>query len=152
EFAVDVGEIKSNKGRVPVCEVEFELKSGPIDGVYALAQELHKSIPFTIEPMSKAERGFALVARTSPKAQRAQSLTLDKNCTIAEAFQAIGRGCLFHLRANEAAVRTAQNADGVHQFRVAIRRLRSALTAFRDLLPRTERRRIVNQMRWIAHR
>jgi triphosphatase len=152
ELAVDVGEIKSSNGSVPVCEAEFELKSGSIDGVYALAQELHKSIPFTIEPLSKAERGFALVSKTQPKAQRAQSLTLDKDCTIAEAFQRIGRSCLMHLRANEAAVRTAQNAEGVHQFRVAIRRLRSALTAFRDLLPKGERRRIVNQMRWIAHR
>lgn len=152
ELAVDVGEIKSSNGSVPVCEAEFELKSGSIDGVYALAQELHKSIPFTLEPLSKAERGFALVAKTQPKAQRAQALTLDKDCTIAEAFQRIGRNCLLHLRANEAAVRTAQNAEGVHQFRVAIRRLRSALTAFRDLLPKGERRRIANQMRWIAHR
>jgi len=152
EMAVDVGEIKSAKGRVPVCEAEFELKSGLIDGVYSLVQELHKSIPFTLEPLSKAERGFALVARKPPRAQRAQSLQLDKDCTTAEAFQRIGRACLLHLRANEAAVRTTQNAEGVHQFRVAIRRLRSALNAFRDLLPRGERRRINAQVRWIAHR
>jgi len=152
ELAVDVGEIKCAKGSVPVCEAEFELKSGSIDGIYALAHELHKSIPFTIEPLSKAERGFALVAKTEPKAQRAQSLTLEDGCTVAEAFRSIGRNCLFHLRGNEAAIRTSQNADGVHQFRVAIRRLRSALSAFGDLLPKGERRRITNQMRWIAHR
>ncbi|MBV8536427.1 MAG: CHAD domain-containing protein [Alphaproteobacteria bacterium] len=152
EMAIDVGEIKSSKGRVPVCEAEFELKSGPIDGVYALVQELHKSIPFTIEPLSKAERGFALVRRKQPRAQRAQSLTLDKDCTTAQAFQRIGRACLLHLRANEAVVRAARSPEGVHQFRVAIRRLRSALSAFRDLLPRAERRRINSQVRWIAQR
>lgn len=152
ELAVDVGEIKSAKGSLPVCEAEFELKSGSIDGVYALAQELHKSVPFTIEPMSKAERGFALVARRPPRAQRAQALKLDKQCTTAEAFQRIGRSCLLHLRANEAAVRTTQSPEGVHQFRVAIRRLRSALSAFRDLLPRGDRRRIGGQVRWIAQR
>ena len=152
EMAIDVGEIKSSKGRVPVCEAEFELKSGPIDGVYALVQELHKSIPFTLEPLSKAERGFALVRRRPPRAQRAQPLQLDQDCTTAAAFQRIGRACLLHLRANEAAVRTARNPEGVHQFRVAIRRLRSALSAFRDLLPRAERRRINSQVRWIAQR
>lgn len=152
ELAIDVGEIKSAKGRVPVCEAEFELKSGPIDGVYALAHELHKSIPFTLEPLSKAERGFALVQQKQPRAQRAVPLELDRHCTTAEAFQRIGRSCLLHLRANEAAVRSAQTAEGVHQFRVAIRRLRSALSAFRDLLPRGERRRISAQVRWIAHR
>jgi triphosphatase len=153
ELAVDVGEIKSSKGSVPVCEAEFELKSGSIDRVYALAQELHKSIPFVIEPLSKAERGFALVAKAAaPRAQRAQALKLRKHCTITEAFQHIGRSCLLHLRANEAAVRTSQTTEGVHQFRVAIRRLRSALTAFRDLLPKSDRRRLNAQVRWIAHR
>lgn len=152
ELAVDVGEIKSAKGRVPVCEAEFELKSGSVDGIYALAQELHKSIPFTIESLSKAERGFALVAQKPPRVQRARPLELDKHCTTAEAFQRIGRSCLLHLRANEAAVRSSQTAEGVHQFRVAIRRLRSALSAFGGLLPRGERRRISAQVRWIAQR
>lgn len=152
ELAVDVGEIKSAKGRLPVCEAEFELKAGPIDGMYALAHELHKTIPFAIEPLSKAERGFALVAETPPPAQRAQPLLLDSDCTTAEAFQRIGRSCLLHLRANEAAIRTSQSAEGLHQFRVAIRRLRSALSAFRGLLPRGERRRIGAQVRWIAQR
>lgn len=150
ELAIDVGEIKSAKGNVPLCEAEFELKSGTVGGMYALARELHKSIPFTLEPMSKAARGFALVARTSPRAQRAQSLKLDKHCAVAEAFLRIGRSCLFHLRANEAALRNGYNAEGVHQFRVAIRRLRSALSAFRHLLPATERRRMNSEMRWIA--
>lgn len=152
ELAVDIGEIKSPKGSVPVCEAEFELKSGPIGGVYAIVHELHKTVPFTIEPLSKAERGFALVAQTQPRAERAKRLALGKHCTAAEAFQRIGRSCLLHLRANEAAVRTTQSAEGVHQFRVAIRRLRSALSAFRDLLPGDERRRINAQVRWIAQR
>jgi len=150
ELAIDVGEIKSAKGSVPLCEAEFELKSGTVGGMYALARELHKSIPFTLEPMSKAARGFALVARATPRAQRAQALKLDKHCTVADAFLLIGRSCLFHLRANEAALRNGYNAEGVHQFRVAIRRLRSALSAFRHLLPAAERQRMNSEMRWIA--
>jgi inorganic triphosphatase YgiF len=152
ELAVDVGEIKTAKGSVPVCEAEIELKSGTLDRVYKIVQELHKSVPFTIEPLSKAERGFALVTEAPPKAQRAAALKLDKKSTVAAAFQMIGRSCLLHLRANEAAVRAGNNPEGVHQFRVAIRRLRSALSAFRDLLPSAERRRISSEMRWIAQR
>ena len=150
ELAVDVGQIKSPKGTMPVCEAEFELKSGKIDGVYELARELHKSIPFTLEPLSKAARGFALVAESEPKAQRAQPLKLGKRSTVSEAFQRIGRNCLFQLRANEAALRGGRNTEGVHQFRVAIRRLRSALSAFRKLLPVAERKQMNHELRWIA--
>ncbi len=149
ELAVDVGEIKGPKGSVPVCEVELELKSGAIDGVYALARELHKTIPFTLEPRSKSQRGFALTAAAMQRPQRAAQLDID-GCTLGEAFIRIGRNCLLHLRANEALVRGAEDAEGLHQFRVALRRLRSALNAFRDLLPAAERRSIGKEMRWIA--
>lgn len=152
ELAVDVGEIKTARGSVPVCEAELELKSGTIDRIYKIARELHRTVPFTLEPLSKAERGFALVTQAPVRAQRATPLKLDRKCTVAEAFQRIGRSCLLHLRANEASVRAGETPEGVHQFRVAIRRLRSALSAFRDLLPAAERRQISGQMRWIAQR
>ncbi len=151
ELAVDVGEIKANDRTVPICEAEFELKSGSLAGVYEIVRELHKTIGFTIEPLSKAERGFALATQTPPKPRRADKLKLDKNCTIAEAFIRIGRSCLLHLRANEPAVRGGRSAEGVHQYRVAIRRLRSALTAFRAILPASQRRQISHDLRWIAH-
>ena len=151
ELAVDVGEIKTNDRTVPICEAEFELKSGSLAGVYAIARELHKTIGFTLEPLSKAERGFALVTQAPPKSRRAEKLRLEKNCTIAEAFIRIGRSCLLHLRANEPAVRGGRSAEGVHQFRVAIRRLRSALTAFRAVLPAARRQKISHDLRWIAH-
>lgn len=151
ELAVDVGEIKANDRSVPICEVEFELKSGSLAGVYKIARELHKSIGFSLEPLSKAERGFALVTRKPPKPRRAEKLKLDDDCTIAEAFVRVGRSCLLHLRANEPVVRAGQSAEAVHQVRVAVRRLRSALTAFRTILPTAQRRRISHDLRWIAH-
>jgi triphosphatase len=151
ELAVDVGEIKANDRTMPICEAEFELKSGNLAGIYKIARELHKTIGFTLEPLSKAERGFALVTQKPPKPRRAEKLTLDGDCTIAEAFVRVGRSCLLHLRANEPVVRAGQSAEAVHQVRVAVRRLRSALTAFRTILPTAQRRRISHDLRWIAH-
>jgi triphosphatase len=151
ELAVDVGEIKANDRTVPICEAEFELKSGSLAGVYKIARELHKSIGFTLEPLSKAERGFALVTQKPPKPRRAEKLKLEGDCTIADAFIRVGRSCLLHLRANEPVVRAGQSPEAVHQVRVAVRRLRSALTAFRTILPTAQRRRINHDLRWIAH-
>ena len=45
--------------------------------------------------------------------------------TVAESFGALARSCLVHLRGNEAAVLDGA-ADGVHQLRVATRRLRAS--------------------------
>jgi inorganic triphosphatase YgiF len=152
EVAVDVGEIKTGSGSVPICEAELELKSGHVASVYKLAQELNKRVPLAIEPMSKAERGYALAANAKPVPRRAESIRLDRSMTAGHAFQLIVRNCLLHLRANEASVRAATAADGVHQLRVAIRRLRSAFAAFGSMLPPDERRRVGGSVRWIAQR
>lgn len=150
EFALDVGEIKTEKGSIPVCEAEIELKSGRVEAVYKLAQELNRRIPLTIEPMSKSERGYALLTNRQPAPRRAGSVKLDKEMSAGLAFQIVARNCLLHLRANEASVRAAAGAESVHQLRVAVRRLRSALVAFGDLMPEDERRRVSKSVRWIA--
>ncbi|MBI3708658.1 MAG: CHAD domain-containing protein [Proteobacteria bacterium] len=150
ELAVDVGEIKTDTRRMAVCEAELELKSGSVGDVYALARELHQSIGLTIEPATKAERGYALLADVPSPPQKAALLKLPRSVTLGEAFARIGRTCLMHWRANEAVVRAGGPEEAVHQMRVAIRRLRSALTAFRAMLADEERRRIAAELRWIA--
>jgi inorganic triphosphatase YgiF len=150
EFALDVGEIKTERASMPVCEAELELKSGRVETVYKLAQELNRRIPLSIEPLSKSERGYALLTNRKPGPRRAEGVRLDKDMRAGLAFQIIARSCLLHLRANEASVRAAAGADSVHQLRVGVRRLRSALVAFGDLIPADERRRVSKSVRWIA--
>jgi triphosphatase len=150
EFALDVGEIKTGRGSVPVCEAELELKSGRVESVYKLAQELNKRIPLTIEPLSKSDRGYALLTNRKPGARRAENVRLAKDLHAGAAFQIVARNCFLHLRANEASVRAAAGVESVHQLRVAVRRLRSALVAFGDLMAVDERRRVSKSVRWIA--
>ncbi|HEX2116706.1 MAG TPA: CYTH and CHAD domain-containing protein [Alphaproteobacteria bacterium] len=150
ELAVDVGEIKTESGSIPVCEAELELKSGRVETVYKLAQELNRRVPLTIEPLSKSERGYALLRNRKPGPRRAEGVRLDKDMRAGAAFQIVARNCLLHLRANEASVRAAAVADSIHQLRVGVRRLRSALVAFGHLMPADERRRVSKSVRWIA--
>src|SRR5262249_22614960 len=51
-----------------------------------------------------------------------------------DAFTEIARSCLWQLRANEACVERGEDPEGVHQMRVAVRRLRALIGACRDLL------------------
>jgi len=60
-----------------------------------------------------------------------------------------GRECIDHLLANEAAAR-AGDLEGVHQMRVAVRRLRAILSALAPLLPMESRRCAANELRWLA--
>jgi CHAD domain-containing protein len=53
---------------------------------------------------------------------------------VADAFAAIVAACIRHFRFNEAGVVDARRPEALHQARVAIRRLRSAFSLFRDLL------------------
>ncbi|MCM0021822.1 MAG: inorganic triphosphatase, partial [Tagaea sp.] len=152
ELALDKGEIAAGRGTSPIAEVELELKSGDPTDLYGLAREIAGIVPAVVESRSKAERGYALLAkRTSEhRAVRARPLALRAEASVADAFMQIGRGCFRHLRANESLVRGKPFLDGVHQLRVALRRLRSALTAFRDVLPEDERKRMSEELRWIA--
>ncbi|MCA3262182.1 MAG: CHAD domain-containing protein [Telmatospirillum sp.] len=155
ELALDSGIVEAPQGTLAIAEIELELVSGTVLDLYALARTIMTLVPAQFEARSKAERGYRL-ARSRPgetpasDAVRAESLDFDAQASVAEAFRAIGRQCFRHMRANESLVRTAPSAEGVHQLRVALRRLRSALSSFADVLPEEGRRMSSDNLRWIA--
>lgn len=150
ELAIDVGKITCKGRSVPIREAELELRSGSVGSVYALARELRKSIPLGLQPLSKAERGYVLAANVSPEPHKAEKLQLPRRATVGGAFVIIGRSGLLHLRANEGSVCLNKDVEGVHQLRVAVRRLRSALSLFRDVIAERDRREIADRLKWIA--
>ena len=105
--------------------------------------------PFAVPP-AKSPRGKTFVKTVAPAPQKAPRIELPRQASVGEAFVAIGRGGLAHLRANEDCVRSRRDKEGIHQLRVSVRRLRSALALFRDLVPDAERRAIVRRLKWIT--
>ncbi len=73
---------------------------------------------------------------TIPAPVKASPLHLDAAATAEEAFIAVISASLRHAKANRPAVLDRQ-IEGVHQMRVAFRRLRSGLSLFRPLIPKT---------------
>ncbi len=152
EAAIDRGTIRApdKKPVARICEIELELKSGPVTALYDVALRLLAEAPVRLERRSKAERGYQLAAgRPITQAVRADRFALDPALSGEEALQRIGRVCLDQIWRNEAAI-LAGRADGVHQMRVAARRLRAALSAFRKILPPEQRRRASDELRWLA--
>ena len=138
EAAIDEGEIRTSKGDAvePISEIELELKNGDPRVIFDVALQLLEASPIRIETRSKAERGYRLLGADGlmPQAVRAGPVTLDPAMSVEAALERIGRRCLTHLLSNEQAA-LAGEPEGIHQMRVAIRRLRSALLALKRALP-----------------
>jgi CHAD domain-containing protein len=69
--------------------------------------------------------------------------------TVEESLRQIGDVCLTLLLRNELAA-LADVADGVHQMRVAVRRLRSVVTTMRRMLPPEQYEWVTRELKWLA--
>lgn len=135
EVAFDEGEIEAGAVSEAISEAEFELKSGKPERLWQLALALLESSEFSLETRSKAARGHALAANQPPAPVLAERLTLASDCTAGQACVAVLRNALAQLHANARAVLAgARDPEAIHQLRVAVRRLRAALSLFRPIL------------------
>ena len=135
ELALDSGEIRTGDRRDTVSELELELIEGPASALYALAMTLHASAPLCIQTASKAKRGYVLAGGEGYAGYKAPALAFEPGISVDDALGAIVRACAGHCAGNHDAVLDRSDPEGVHQFRVALRRLRSALVVFRSVLP-----------------
>ncbi|HUO97160.1 MAG TPA: CHAD domain-containing protein [Rhizomicrobium sp.] len=149
EIALDRGGIKSGRRRETVSEIEIELKSGDPAEIARLAERIAEAVPVRYEPRTKPERGYALANGAAPRAVHAAEVALDRAMTTGEAFRAIGFSCLNQLCANEPGVRAA-DSESVHQMRVGLRRLRAAMSVFKDLLQDSESQTVKAELKWLT--
>jgi inorganic triphosphatase YgiF len=132
ELAVDTGEIRTlgNGGeKLPVSELELELKHGSPSALYEVARALTKTGPLTVTIESKAERGMRALEGRAPESHKSGRLVLPEFASAEEAFRLALVHCLRHISENIPAVE-ARDPGGVHQTRVGLRRLRAALVSF----------------------
>lgn len=150
EVALDQGQIKTQTRTLPLSEVELELKEGDPSILYQMALQLQETIPLTIENHSKAARGYMLHTPHSPVYHKAPPVDLSATMTVEASFIAILWHCLSHLNANEDMVLYGDDIEGVHQMRVALRRLRSCLSLHKDVLPEMKESELSRELKWIS--
>jgi triphosphatase len=153
EAAIDEGEIRSAGGDAaePISEIELELKDGNSAALYDLALRLLEVAPIRIVTDSKSERGYRLIegAETAPQAVHAEPVALAREMTVDSALQEIGRNCLAQALRNQLPV-LERKPEGIHQMRVAVRRLRSAISSLKEMLPAEDRRWVDEELRWLG--
>lgn len=150
ELVVDVGKVRADGGDRPLAEVELELKGGRPATLYRLARALNAKAPLRVLTLTKADRGYALAGAESPAPAKATPLTLPAACNTAAAMRAVLRACLGHLMANEPATVERQDVEGLHQMRVALRRLRTAFALFPEAFAAPPHAALVEEARWLA--
>ena len=151
EAAIDRGRVcvPACDASEPISEIELELKRGSPAALYDVALDLLAVAPVRLERRSKAERGFALAQPAPPSAAHSTAVDLAPTLSGSEALRRLGVSCLDQILRNEAAV-LAGIPEGIHQMRVAVRRLRAVLSAFGKMLPADQRRRASAELRWLA--
>jgi inorganic triphosphatase YgiF len=150
EFDLDLGTMSANSRDIPVSEVEVELIRGKPRAAVELAQRISAEIPVKLAVMSKAERGFALADGSLFGPTKAEAVKLARGMNVAEGFETVVFACLRHFRLNEPLVIESRHIEGLHQARVAMRRLRSAFALFRPVVHDQECERIEDELRWFA--
>lgn len=157
EVALDEGEIIAGKRRAPLLELELELKAGAPAALLSLALQLvapprAAPLPLVPLPQSKAERGARLAEGEGPVLAKAQarriSAGLKPSMNAAAALRCVLRNGLAVVLANASGIVESDDAEFVHQARVALRRMRSAVRLLgrdADLPPA-----LVEEMHWIA--
>ncbi|HVI31833.1 CHAD domain-containing protein [Phenylobacterium sp.] len=151
ELALDQGEVRGGQRASPISEVELELKSGRPEALFELARELGEAAPLYLSFDGKASRGQALVAGAPLQARRKERVELASDASTAAAFQAVARNALGQIAANAVVLRESPDPEAVHQLRVAVRRLRSALSTFAPVVRDDTSDSIRAELRWLAH-
>ncbi len=149
-LVLETGELTAGPQTLPFRLGALELLAGREAQLYQLALRLHRECPFRLRGMDLAARGYELLSPAAPAARKAPKVALDAGLTAGEAFRRIATTCVAHLRANEACAVAGQDPEGVHQIRVASRRLRSAISVFREALPGVWSGRLAREVRWLT--
>ncbi|MEE9587944.1 MAG: CHAD domain-containing protein [Hyphomicrobiaceae bacterium] len=153
EMALDHGTISANGNSSNICEVELELKSGETSALYDLVDELFSGESVRFSTSSKAERGYRVASGEAPHTVKPKFSTnpaLQKSHTIAKAFERSFRVAAQQVLGNWPVVLESNDPEGVHQFRIGLRRLRSLLRAYRPYTKSLSAQQLSDEARDLA--
>jgi triphosphatase len=150
ELALDVGEIRTRRGALALCELELELLRGDPCVLFDVALELQKAVDLTPVGEDKAQRGFSQLTGMAPAPRRARAPALAEDASVDDVLAAVLGDALAQMTANCAPALAGVDPEGVHQLRVGLRRARSVLALFKELVPAAPSRALRDEQRWLA--
>lgn len=150
ELVADQGQAVAGERTCPITEIELELLDGDRKAIFSLARELGDRVPLRLGVQTKSERGYTLLAGKQTLSVKAEPITLSRDTDTAALFEAVAGACIRQFRLNEDRLLASGAPAPLHQARVALRRLRSALSTFRPMLEGPELDRFQAEFRALA--
>ena len=140
ELALDVGKVVAHAGtpeqrESPVCELELELKRGDVQGLVSLAHRWSQQHGLWFSTVSKAERGARLLENLAVvPAVKAEAPRFPQKLDGRAIQQAVIASCLAQMLPNASEIAAGStDEEQIHQLRIGIRRLRTALRELSEL-------------------
>lgn len=154
ELAVDLGsaEALDGEGRSfagPLAEVELELLSGEPAAVFDFARLLTANAPLRLSTGTKLDEALAQLPGADPVGKAAR-LDLDPEMTAGEVLARQLSGIADRIAGLQRAVIELRKPEGVHQMRVALRRLRAIERIYRRYLQSGEIAELAGRAKAIA--
>ncbi len=150
EVTYDEGELRARDRKLPVREYELELVSGRRDEMFRFVRSLPRDGTLRLGLVSKGERGFLLADGKWGMPVKGAPVTLSSDMSAASAFAAIVHACLHQFALNQPAFTNGEEIEAVHQSRVALRRLRAAMSIFSTIIQDRELGRLRAEIGWIG--
>ena len=129
ELALDQGRVTAGARVVEIYELEVELKSGRPEDAVALARQWCARHGLWLSTISKSMKGQRLRSgEAAGPAVGAVAPDYQRQATAAQVASAVLQSCLWQIMRNASEVANgSHDPDHIHQLRVGIRRLRTAL-------------------------
>ncbi|MEO1136876.1 MAG: CHAD domain-containing protein, partial [Pseudomonadota bacterium] len=142
ELAIDHGRVESRdeNGSAlsgPLAEVELELLSGPRASLFEFAKLLIDNASLRSAVGSKLEKALAL-KNSAASIGKNNRLNIDADMTAADVLAAALGDSVARIASLQSAILDLRMAEGVHQMRVALRRLRAVERIYRRYLKSSE--------------
>jgi CHAD domain-containing protein len=133
-----------------LAELELELKSGSTADLVSCARGLAKECGLSLQFETKAGRGHRLLHGEAARPQKALPVAIPRTATFDDLIPAVISSSLMHFVANWTSLRDSDAPESIHQLRVALRRMRSAMGIFRKAITLPELEDIRSEARRIA--
>jgi len=119
--------------KLPVTEIELELVSGSNMALIEAGTRLVRDYGVWLDVRTKSMRGDSLAkAKLIMAPAKAQSVKISDGLSLEEFFETVRKECVRHALVNASQLASEEGylAEHIHQLRVALRRLRTALKLF----------------------
>lgn len=148
-LSVDHGSIDTGKNTVAFDEAELELKRGSRAHLFRIARSLSRSANADLAVKSKSQRGYELLDGYKAAAEKTDTVVIEAGTPTSDAFRLVASACLRQVVANKSAV-LASDPEGIHQMRVGLRRLRTAISLFSEIIPGKKTDDIKGELKWLT--